>query len=64
MSIDFGKASDKFDAVMSTTGGENDMVQGGGVFTVTCHNADGLVLYQYIIEFGVRTAKLGQNQYS
>lgn len=41
MSIDFGKASDKFDAVMSTTGGENDMVQGGGVFTVTCHDADG-----------------------
>ena len=41
MSIDFGKASDKFDAVMCTTGGENDMVQGGGVFTVVCHDADG-----------------------
>jgi hypothetical protein len=41
MSIDFGKASDKFDAVMSTNGGGNDMVQGGGVFTVTCHDADG-----------------------
>ena len=41
MSIDFGKAPDKFDAVMSTNGGGNDMVQGGGVFTVTCHDADG-----------------------
>jgi hypothetical protein len=41
MSIDFGKASDKFDAVMSTNGGRNDIVQGGGVFTVTCHDADG-----------------------
>lgn len=41
MSIDFGKASDKFDAVMCTTGGRNDMVQGGGVFTVTCHDANG-----------------------
>lgn len=46
MSIDFGKASDKFDAVMSTTGGENDMVQGGGVFTVTCHNADGSLKWE------------------
>jgi hypothetical protein len=26
---------------MSTTGGENDMVQGGGVFTVVCHDVDG-----------------------
>jgi hypothetical protein len=41
MSIDFGKASDKFSAVMSTNGGGNDMVQGGGVFTVTCHDAEG-----------------------
>ena len=41
MSIDFGKASDKFDAVMSTTGKENDALQGGGVFTVTCHDAEG-----------------------
>ena len=41
MSIDFGKASDKFDAVMSTTGKENDALQGGGVFTVVCHDADG-----------------------
>jgi len=46
MSIDFGKASDKFDAVMSTSGGENDMVQGGGVFTVTCHNADGSLKWE------------------
>ena len=46
MSIDFGKASDKFDAVMSTSGGENDMVQGGGVFTVTCHNADGILKWE------------------
>jgi hypothetical protein len=46
MSIDFGKAADKFDAVMSTTGGENDMVQGGGVFTVTCHNADGSLKWE------------------
>lgn len=41
MSIDFGKAADKFDAVMSTTGKENDVLQGGGVFTVVCHDADG-----------------------
>jgi hypothetical protein len=41
MSIDFGKASDKFDAVMCTTGKENDALQGGGVFTVTCHDAEG-----------------------
>jgi hypothetical protein len=41
MSIDFGKASDKFSAVMSTNGGGNDMVQGGGVFTVTCRDAEG-----------------------
>ncbi len=41
MSIDFGKASDKFDAVMSTTGKENDALQGGGVFTVTCRDAEG-----------------------
>lgn len=41
MSIDFGKASDKFDAVMSTTGGGNDAIQGGGIFTVVCHDADG-----------------------
>ena len=46
MSIDFGKAADKFDAVMSTTGGENDMVQGGGVFTVICHDADGNVKWE------------------
>jgi hypothetical protein len=41
MSIDFGKASDKFDAVMCTTGKENDALQGGGVFTVTCRDAEG-----------------------
>ena len=41
MSIDFGKASDKFDAVMCTTGKENDALQGGGVFTVVCHDAEG-----------------------
>ena len=41
MSIDFGKAADKFDAVMSTTGKENDALQGGGVFTVTCRDAAG-----------------------
>jgi hypothetical protein len=41
MSIDFGKAADKFDAVMSTTGKENDALQGGGVFTVTCRDSEG-----------------------
>jgi len=41
MSIDFGKASDKFDASLTTTGKENDALQAGGVFTVTCHDADG-----------------------
>jgi hypothetical protein len=41
MSIDFGKTADKFDAVMSTTGKENDALQGGGVFTVTCRDAVG-----------------------
>ena len=41
MSIDFGKASDKFDSVMSTTGKENDALQGGGVFTVTCRDVEG-----------------------
>ena len=46
MSIDFGKTSDKFSAVMSTNGGGNDMVQGGGVFTVTCHNADGSLKWE------------------
>ena len=46
MSIDFGKAADKFSAVMSTTGGENDMVQGGGVFTVICHDADGKLKWE------------------
>ena len=46
MSIDFGTASGKFDAVMSTNGGGNDMVQGGGVFTVTCHDADGSLKWE------------------
>lgn len=41
MSIDFGKAADKFDAVMSTTGKENDALRGGGVFTVVCRDANG-----------------------
>jgi hypothetical protein len=41
MSIDFGKASDKFDASLTTTGKENDALQGGGVFTVTCRDAEG-----------------------
>ena len=41
MSIDFGKASDKFDASLTTTGKENDALKAGGVFTVTCHDADG-----------------------
>jgi hypothetical protein len=46
MTIDFGKASDKFDAVMCTNGGGNDGMMGGGVFTVVCRDAEGNVKWE------------------
>jgi len=57
MSIDFGKALDKFDVALTTTGGENDFVQGGGVFTVTCHDADGNV--KWVDEFSNKVPSEG-----